>query len=1044
MSNFTTNQLKAINEPIDKNILVSAGAGSGKTTVLTERIIQKEFKKIANKKDPNGASLDEMIILTFTNAASENMRKKIKKALLNEYKKTNNKTFLDEANYIDQANISTFDSFTARLFTKYAYKLNISGEINIIEENALLFTYVAIFKDVFKKYYDNKYFLELLDRYTLKSEDELVGVFVDLYSKKITNLVHPIDDFNYYYNNYELFYVDFEQNLISIIDNIKCEIIGLVDNSVLNNECKTKLEQIIEPLKKATSFDELCEAIRNFDVPKRVGIFKNNPIYDIINEKLKSLQKEAISIMPTSTLNNLRNEYFDNKNYIEVIYSILTDFINLYNAHIRMTNVYTYNDIALMVIEILENNPDVLNEIKDNTKEILVDEYQDTSNIQEALISLISKNNVFMVGDVKQSIYRFRSANPAIFRDKFDSYGSNPSKGTRIDLLENFRSSNEVIEDINLFFNSLMTKDYGNIDYAASHNLVCGNKVLKTKGSGIEYYNVLPLNDDDKKESINDRRERVFKDVLADINYRIENETINYLYIDKENNIEEIRQRKPEFKDFAILSRGKTSHKKYCDIAKSYNMPIICETAEAFIRNDDMYALTAILKLINNKNDTLSYYSILRSFLFERNDDYLLNLRINNETDSELDNLIDDLRYIKNSVNIYDLITKIYESFNFYKKISKLSDPVGAEKRLIQMVLLAKNEAEYGTTFDRFLEYLDTFNVVRKNKELDLEIKVTDVRDENSISLMTIHKSKGLEYPYIYLIETNADIGKMDKSPIMFDEFFGVIMDNINSFYQLIVNKHKLEQKYEDMRLLYVALTRAMQKVIIFGNTLEVGDETIYSPSISLDEKIKFKTVDDVLKAVTQQVYSEGLKELKPIKANNNSESKKLAFKEIKPFDIKENGARPSINQTKLLDNDEIKNIEYGIHIHDLLRYTDFNNPDYSNISSLDMERIENFINNVVKNNKIVKDDIINFYKEYELNCGGVIGSIDLIIETIDQYIIIDYKTKAIDKPGYIRQVNVYMNALKNLTKDSKEIKGYLYSIIDELIEEVKFTPIGN
>ena len=170
MSNFTTNQLKAINEPIDKNILVSAGAGSGKTTVLTERIIQKEFKKITNKKDPNGASLDEMIILTFTNAASENMRKKIKKALLNEYEKTNNQTFLDEANYIDQANISTFDSLCHNFFKQYSYKLGLKSDINILDGTQYSYILSGIINDVCEKYYDNPTYIKLLDLLTIRDD----------------------------------------------------------------------------------------------------------------------------------------------------------------------------------------------------------------------------------------------------------------------------------------------------------------------------------------------------------------------------------------------------------------------------------------------------------------------------------------------------------------------------------------------------------------------------------------------------------------------------------------------------------------------------------------------------------------------------------------------------------------------------------------------------------------------------------------------------------------------------------------------------------
>lgn len=1027
MSKYTIDQKRAIYEPSTKNILVSAGAGSGKTTVLTERIIQKELK---------GERLENLIILTFTNAASNNMRKKIKNALLEKYEETKDINFKNEADYIDQANISTFDSFMARLFTKYAYTINMSGEINIREKNASEFLYLDILNAVFNQFSDDPRFIELEKTYTIRSRDELLSPILSLYLRKVSNTINPIDKFKKFLSNYDANYDKFINLMEENYKNNLPLLLKALDEANPSQAAYNMIKASIDPLLNTNSISEYISANKEYkSVTKRSKLIKEDEGACLAIDNIKAIKERMDDLIPVNidSLDDLKDLYMQNKALVSVIFDILERFMDEYDSYIREFNSFTYNDIAKLVLEILKTNKNVLQEIKDNTKEILVDEYQDTSNIQEELISLISNNNCFMVGDIKQSIYRFRDANPDIFRYKFDLYGKDNTKGVRIDLLENFRSTDKVINDINKFFSPLMTLDFGGIDYEASHKFKIGNKDSKTIGEGIEFYNITKDPEIGKKENqLNE-----FKNVLADILYRMENEII----ITKDG------KRKPEFKDFAILTRNKNNYKDYNDICKSLNIPIISEANEAFVRNDEMATLRDILIQIDKPSDKLSYYSILRSFIYEANDDYILDLEINNEPDKDLSEKLDSLRLIKNSVNIYDLLSKIYDTFNFYQNLSKLNDPMGAEKRLLYMLTLAKNSATTGMTFDEFIIYLDKLNQTVKNKELDIaDFQTNEIRNENSISLMTIHKSKGLEYPYIYFIETDTIVGKSDNLTFLLDDEYGLVLNtnnDLNIFYKLVSNKSILETLYEDFRLFYVCVTRAMHKVIIFGYDLDEGDSNTYNLSIDKEIKYNYKSYNDIIKSVLQTVNPTSIKPLKKYENSDNNDnkddrSKSITFKSIKPFKNVNNGARPSISASTILSKEEKDNIDYGIHIHELLHYIDFNNPNFKDISESDEKRITSFIDNVIKNKSIVKDEIVKFYKEHELYCDYTIGAIDLIIETKSEYIIIDYKTKNIDKDGYKRQVKVYMSALKNLTNNSKTIKGYLYSIIDQVIEEVK------
>ena len=419
MPKWTKEQEEAIIKS-GSNIIVSAGAGSGKTAVLSERVINKI---------QNGIHVNELLILTFTRAAADEMKDRIRKKIgkIPEFK--------DELTLLSSAYITTFDSFALSVVKKYHYLLNISSSIAITDESIVKLEQKKILDNIFEKFYKekNEKFINLIKKYCIKNDKSL--------KSNILSLCNKISD-----------YIDRDEFIDNVINNF-------YEEENVNN-LLTKYKEFINDKKKAIMLEldnmnmyfdyDYCMSLQN----SCLGILKANidelHLYESIKlpsaprgseeeakeakANLKKLIDDLISYGNYGTLEDIKNDILSSKETVITILEIVKSYLNEVEKYKKENNIYTFSDISRLSIKILKENESVRNELKYSFKEIMIDEYQDTNDVQDIFISMIANNNVYMVGDIKQSIYRFRGSNPNIFKEKYSNYSKNIG-GYKIDLI---------------------------------------------------------------------------------------------------------------------------------------------------------------------------------------------------------------------------------------------------------------------------------------------------------------------------------------------------------------------------------------------------------------------------------------------------------------------------------------------------------------------------------------------------------------------------------------------------------------------------------
>ena len=1015
---WTKEQLDAIN--LDgNNIIVSAGAGSGKTAVLSERVL---------RKINNGVHINEILILTFTNAAAKEMKDRIR----NKLKKSGN---MEEVNLIDTSYITTFDSFSLSVVKKYHTILNISKDIGITDSSLLCIKKNEILDEIFDEYYESSdsYFKKLINDYCFKDDKELKRLIIKV-SDKLDMKYDKLDFLNnyldkYYSNEYindsiDMYYNEIEKLIYKIKSTIK-ELSLYLDGTYIS-----KLEDQLSKLYKSTNYDDVVTSLdfRLLPLPK-------NSLEEakLIKEKISSYVKEIKSLVVYESSNQIREEILSTKSNVEKIIEIITEFDKRFSKFKLENNMFDFSDINKMAIDIVSNHKDIRNELKNMFKEIMIDEYQDTNDIGEYFISLISNNNVYMVGDIKQSIYRFRNANPYIFKGKYDLY-SNTDKGIKIDLLKNFRSREEVLSDINLLFNDLMTDDIGGADYKKSHQMVFGNKTYNEDGHTDQNYNLEILTYKNDKTFSNTEKEIfiIGEDIIKKVSSK-------YQIFDKDQCI----LRNVKYSDFVILIDRATDFDTYKKVFEYLGIPLTLYKDVELKNGDDILVIRNLLKLIKymdlenyNKEFKYAFLSIGRSFLFRLSDDELFNY-ITKDTFKE--SII--YKKLEEAYNYYYelspkmFLIKLLEIFNYEEKLLNVGGINVGRVRLEYFYNLLDDYSKSGNDINDFIDYLDNI--------FELDNKVTfslNSESSDSVKIMTIHKSKGLEFPICYFSGFTKEFSFRELNDnILYSNKYGIITPYFNEYIKptiyktLLMLDTKNEELSEKIRLFYVAVTRAKEQMIIVMPELE--------EEISIDKE-KIKSFYDMIKLV----YSNISKYVVPREANytkdylinkNSNDHLKLItnddninienynFIEDEEVDLKFS----KNNGSRLITKEEKEKMVYGTKVHEVLELMDFKNPNYTNIDSKIAEKIKSFIDSdLIKNNINSK-----FYKEYEFiyKEENIVknGIIDLMIENESEIIIIDYKLKNIDDDAYNEQLNGYGKYIAS--KTNKKISKYLYSIID-------------
>ena len=1023
-----TNEQKEAIYTEGTNIIVSAGAGSGKTAVLTERVLEKVKK---------GISVDNLLILTFTKMAAKEMKERIGDKLKKE-------GLTSELAKLDTADITTFDAYALSVVKKYHYYLNVSKDINIIDESVITLYKRKVLKDIFEELYEenNHEFIDFIQEYCIKDDKDIFEFILNINSKLDlkTNKREYLD--NYINTVYD------EVKIDNDIDNYIKVILRLISNIndyleyIDDDDYLAKLYDVISPLLSAKSYDDIKSNI-SIKLPILRGASDITREY---RDKIKSTIDEIKKLTTYDSYDDIKRGILSTKGNAKVIIDIIKKLDDItYNYKVKY-NSYEYSDISALAIKLVRDNKEIREEIKNNLNEILIDEYQDTNDVQEEFISYISNNNVYMVGDIKQSIYRFRNANPYIFKNKYDSYSNNIG-GIKIDLNKNFRSREEVINNINLLFDRIMDNDIGGADYSLSHRMIYGNLMYKGDGDNKEDNNFSVYNYLNDTTFKNNEVEAFI--IADDIKNKINS---GYRAFGKDTN----GVRKIKYSDFAILLDSSKSFDLYKKILEYNGIPTSIVKSVNLTDGEVVLVIkniiSFIIKINDNKIDSefkKLFISIGRSFLFNTDDNVLFDYFLNNNfKDSDIYKISYNITKRLDTISLEEIIDLIVDNFDFYNKLFLLGDYNANILRIQKLKEITNSLINLDYDIYDYQKYLD--DIISNN--LKLEYSVND-NSTDTVKIMTIHASKGLEFGVCYYGELYNRFNNSDAiSKYSYDNKYGIILPYKDKFlyntiyHNLSYRDYVMENISERIRLFYVALTRAKEKMIFIlpSNTKEdnksIGD--IIDNSIR-GKYNSFASIMYSLESITKDYYKNIdindinlSKDYNMISNNNYKEHLKLINDKIGvnttciPSSIKENKTF-SKKDIHIVTKEEEDKLLYGRLVHELFECTDFNNLD--NLSDNNKKIIERFLEKV---------DIFhaNIYKEYEFiyeeDNTTYHGIIDLMLEYQDNIKIIDYKLKNINDDAYIKQLNGYKDYIEKLF--NKKTSIYLYSITLNTLEEIK------
>ena len=1023
MPKWTKEQSEAIHES-GQNIIVSAGAGSGKTAVLSERVITK-LKE--------GVSLDNLLILTFTNAAAAEMKQRIRKKIIES-------GLTDELNKVDTADITTFDAYALALIKKYSHYLNIPKDISIVDASIMSLEKKHIIKDIFDEYYKEKNpkFLKLVSDFTLKDDKKIIDNILKL-NDSLDNLYNKdeyLKDYIelYFSQNQTDKYIDEYLNLLKTKQkSIKTTIKSLsyyVDGSYIQ-----KLEEALNNLFKVNSYEEIkiASSVKLPNLPKASSEEAKK-----IKTELSNLIKEIKELTKYPDTKFIQNTIYQTKDYVQIIIDIILTLDEKLNKFKREKNVYEFIDINRIAINLLKENSYIRQTLKEKYHEILIDEYQDTNDIQETFISYIEKNNVYMVGDIKQSIYRFRHTNPELFKTKYENY-SKRNGGLKIDLNKNFRSRKEVLNNINLMFNQIMNSNIGGADYIQSHQMIFGNTAYNDIHK--ENYDMEILNYEKPEDKKYSKEEIEIFMIARDIQNKIKSQ---YQIMDKETN----KSKTLEYKDIAILIDRSSSFEFYKKIFEYLNIPITIYRDKAINNSDEIILIKHIYNLIlSYKIDTnykYSFASLARSYLFGISDNEILNcFSSSNYKNSKIYQKCQILKQNIDEKTNENLIREIIDTFDIYQKMITIGDINTRITTIDSLIKVAINCDKLGYTIKDFYEYLN--EVLEDGLDIKLAL---NKEDSNSVKIMTIHASKGLEFPICYFSGLSKKFNIDDlKNLFYFSGEYGFITPYFEQSPKstivktLLKNHYMKEEISERIRLFYVALTRAREKIILITNlkeSLSVKENGVVDDSI----RLKYLSFEDILNSIydsiEKYIINIDLSTINLTKDYNLSKTNinKLNLSTVKPLKVNElNIQKEEINKSHfsktthtLYNKEEKQNIELGLKMHSILENINFQNPNLESLTSFEKAKVISFINSgILKGAKKIFKEYEFIYEENKEEYHGII---DLLLIKENENIIVDYKLKHTTDDAYLKQLNGYKKYIESIT--NKQTKIYLYSILDE------------
>lgn len=951
----TPEQIEAIYS-YGNNILVSASAGSGKTFVMVERIIDKILR---------GITVDRLFISTFTVKAAgelkERLEKKISQAL---QKATDNdlKTYLNEQLLaLQTADIGTMDAFTQKLVNQYGYTLGISPTFRIMTDKSEQdLVKNDVFADLFADYMTGQNqdsFRKLVRNFSGNRKD----------SSAFRGIVYKIYDFSQATDNpkkwlAEVFlkgartYTDFS----AIPDQEVNDFLSCLHDTANHLQDVTNLEDYKQVTAKGTPtanykkhlnmIEHLHEWAMHFETlygrdglgrlaADVADLIPSGPAVTVAGVKypvFKTLQGRLTGLKHLETIFKYQSESLP---LLELLQAFMQDFSEQYLQAKIQENAFEFSDIAHFAIQILEENPDIRELYQDKYHEVMVDEYQDNNHTQERMLELLSNgHNRFMVGDIKQSIYRFRQADPQIFNQKFKDFQEHPEHGKLILLKENFRSQSEVLDATNSVFTHLMDESVGEILYDGMHQLVAGSPAQKEVHPENKTQVLIYDTDDSSELASSPEEEQINPNEVKLVAKEI-------IRLHNEEGV--------AFEDITLLVSSRTRNDGILQTFEHYGIPLVTDGGEQnYLKSVEVMVMLDTLRALDNPLNDYALVALMRSPMFSFNEDDLARLALQTNEDETRANLYQKLEHalanqgqhaelvtpaLRQKLKVfmtcfskwrdfakwhslYDLIWKIYNERFYYDYVGNLPRAEQRQANLYALALRANNFEKTGFKgLSRFIRMID--RVLESENDLaDVEVALP----KHAVNLMTIHKSKGLEFKYVFILNIDKKFSIQDMmSPLILSRQNGagikyladmreeldtdvfptvkVSMDTLP--YQLNKRELRLATLSEQMRLFYVAMTRAEKKLYLVGkasseklvdkysgksenNHLPVAEResfmtfqdwmlAIHEAYKNLPFKVEFVTDEDLTEEKIGQIEVKSA--IKPDDLSNNRQSENIA-----------------------------------------------------------------------------------------------------------------------------------------------------------------------
>lgn len=869
----------------DHNILVSAAAGSGKTAVLVERIIARLTR------DANPVDVDHMLIVTYTEAAAAEMKERIGAAIEKELEEDPSSEHLKrQSALIHTAKITTIHSFCLSVIREYFHTIDLDPGFRIAEEGELKLLKQDVMKELLEAKYEegNEDFLRFVETFATGREDLQVEEIISRLYEFAGSYPDPeewLDDCARMYeeSGEKAIYIEKVmeyirrtvadmQMLMEKADQICME----PDGPYMYGDMLEADQKVLRKLFAAKSYEEMYEALKEKPAWKTLSRKKDDAVDPTKREQVRAYRDTWKKL-----IDDIRNNYFfqspsemeaDRKICIPVMHelvSLVKEYQRVLAAKKAEKNLIDFRDMEQFALQILtrkENGKrvpsEVAKEYQNTFEEVMIDEYQDSNLIQEAILTSVSRisrgeNNLFMVGDVKQSIYRFRLSRPELFMEKFNTYSLTTGGNRRIDLHKNFRSRAEVLDAVNFIFRQIMTEELGRITYDENAALYVGASYPESEKNETE----ILLLDTKSEEEDTGLSVRSGSQTAKELEVRLIAQRIGELMesqqiVDKETGM----LRPVRYQDIVILTRSPAGWTDTVTrILQEEGLPVLAESADGYFETLEIGWMMDYLRVLDNFRQDIPLVAVLKSPFGRMTNEELAQIRELNAEVPFYQNVLETadpekktdlpagilkkvrdvfgwLFYFRERIPytaIHDLLWEIMKKTGYRDYIAAM--PGGKGRRANLDMLITRAKAFEATSYKglyHFVRYIDQL------KKYNVDFGEAGLYDEqtDAVRLMSIHKSKGLEFPVVFAAGMGKNFNRQDtRSRLVLHPELGIGLDYMDGKQRVksvtiakraIAKQIDMENLGEELRVLYVALTRAKEKLILTGS-LKKAEETL-------------------------------------------------------------------------------------------------------------------------------------------------------------------------------------------------------------------------